>query len=235
MPVELSAAEIAAAERRLRAVVRHTPLEPSERLSVALGQPVLLKREDVQLGRSYKVRGAYNLISSLSPQERARGVVCASAGNHAQGVAFSCRELGIHGRVFLPGSTPRQKRQRIQAIGGEWVSTVVVGSSYDDASAAAHADSLASGAVYVHPFDDERTIIGQGTIAVEITEDLAGQLSTVVVPVGGGGLLAGSLIWLKERFGHIRVIGAEPAGAASMTAALAAGRPVSLESIDTFV
>jgi threonine dehydratase len=243
VPVDLTAAEIAAAEQRLRPVVRRTPIEHSERLSLALERPVLLKREDVQLGRSYKVRGAYNLISSLNADERARGVVCASAGNHAQGVAFSCRQLGIHGRVFLPGSTPRQKRQRIQAIGGEWVTTVVVGSSYDDASAAAHEDSARSGAVYVHPFDDERTIIGQGTMAVEITEDIigggrggsAGELSAVVVPVGGGGLLAGCLIWLKERHPQVRVIGAEPAGAASMTAALAEGGPVSLAAIDTFV
>jgi threonine dehydratase len=235
VPVELTATEISAAEKRLRAVVRRTPVEISERLSSALGTQVLLKREDIQLGRSYKVRGAYNLISSLTESERARGVVCASAGNHAQGVAFSCQQLGIRGRVFLPGSTPRQKRQRIQAIGGDWVSTVVVGSSYDDASAAAHAESAQTGAVYVHPFDDVRTIIGQGTIAVEISDALGDGLRTVVVPVGGGGLLAGMLVWLKERFPDVRVIGAEPAGAASMTAALELGRPVSLSVIDTFV
>jgi threonine dehydratase len=195
---------------------------------------VLLKREDLQIGRSYKVRGAYNLISTLAPAERSLGVVCASAGNHGQGLAFACRRLEIEGRVFVPTNTPRQKRERIRAIGGRWVELVAVGSSYDEASAAALADGEKSGAVYVHPFNDARTIAGQGTVAVQIAEQ-AQQIATIVVPVGGGGLIAGIAAWLKERSPEVRIVGAEPAGAASMTAALGAGAPVPLPTIDTVV
>lgn len=232
---DLSADAIEAAAARVQAVVRRTPLDPSDRLSEALGVPVLLKREDVQVCRSYKVRGAYNLISSLSAAERARGVVCASAGNHGQGLAFACSTLGISGRVFLPANTPRQKRQRIAALGGRWVEPVVIGSSYDEASAAAHADSERTGAVYVHPFDDPLTIAGQGTVAVELAAQAPGPLDTVVVPVGGGGLVAGVALWLRRHHPRVRIVGAEPAGAPSMTAALAAGGPVALPEVDTFV
>ena len=133
----VNATEVDAAADRLRDVVRRTPLERSDRLSEDLGVPVLLKREDLQIGRSYKVRGAYNFISSLTPAERSLGVVCASAGNHGQGLAFACRRLEIEGRVFVPTSTPRQKRERIRAIGGRWVELVATGSSYDETSAAA--------------------------------------------------------------------------------------------------
>jgi threonine dehydratase len=239
VPQDLSAATIAAAAVRLAPVVRRTPLEWSDRLSEALGQPVLLKREDLQICRSYKVRGAYNLISSLSEADRARGVVCASAGNHGQGLAFACRSLRIAGRVFLPTNTPRQKRQRILDIGGEWISPVIVGHSYDEAAAAALADAEGRGAVYVHPFDDVRTIAGQGTVGVELTEqcraDGMSGIDTVVVPVGGGGLAAGVAVWLREHLPEVRILGAEPAGAPSMRAALDAGGPVSLRGVDTFV
>jgi len=230
----VNATEVDAAADRLREVVRRTPLERSDRLSEDLGVPVLLKREDLQIGRSYKVRGAYNLISTLAPAERSLGVVCASAGNHGQGLAFACRRLEIEGRVFVPTNTPRQKRERIRAIGGRWVELVAVGSSYDEASAAALADGAKSGAIYVHPFNDARTIAGQGTVAVQIAEQ-AQQIATIVVPVGGGGLIAGIAAWLKERSPEVRIVGAEPAGAASMTAALGAGAPVPLPTIDTVV
>jgi len=235
---EITADAIAVAAARLAPVLRRTPLEESERLSAALGVPVLLKREDVQVCRSYKARGAYNLISTLSEAERERGVVCASAGNHGQGLAFACRELRIRGRVFLPTNTPRQKRLRIADIGGEWIELVIAGRSYDEASAAAQADSERRGAVYVHPFDDPRTIAGQGTVALELVEqaEAAGvALDAVVVPVGGGGLVAGIALWLKRHRPAIRVVGAEPAGAASMRAALDAGGPVALSHVDTFV
>jgi threonine dehydratase len=233
--LELGAAAVSSAAERLRTITRRTPLERSDRLSAELDCSVWLKREDLQIGRSYKVRGAYNLISSLAPDERARGVVCASAGNHAQGVAFSCRVLGICGQVFLPSTTPRQKRERIRAAGGRWVELVVSGATYDDASAAAMEASAATGAVLVHPFDDPRTIAGQGTVAIDLHEQSPEPFTTVVVPVGGGGLIAGMALWLKERRPGTCVIGAEPAGAASMRAALAAGRPVALPSVDTLV
>ncbi|MGH9188657.1 MAG: threonine ammonia-lyase IlvA [Acidimicrobiales bacterium] len=235
MSYELNAGAIARAAETLRPVVRHTPLDLSERLTAALGHPVLLKREDTQISRSYKVRGAYNLISSLDATERERGVVCASAGNHAQGVAYSCRQLGIKGRVFLPANTPRQKRERIMALGGPGIEVLIVGSSYDESSAAAHRDSDSTGAVYVHPFDDPRTIAGQGTVAIDLAEQSEGRIDTVIVPVGGGGLIAGITVWLKEHHPEIRVVGAEPEGAASMTAALAHGEPVALARVDTFV
>jgi threonine dehydratase len=148
-------------------------------------------------------------------------------------VAYVCRALGIHGRVFLPSSTPRQKRERILAVGGTFIEPVVVGHTYDEASTAALADAEASGAVYVHPFDDLRTIAGQGTVAVELSEQA--ELDTVVVPVGGGGLISGIASFVSERLPGVRVVGAEPAGAPSMTAALQKGGPVDLGGLDTFV
>jgi len=227
--------DIAAAAERLASVVTTTPLHESTRLSVALGRPVWLKREDQQISRSYKLRGAFTVISSLTGAERALGVVCASAGNHALGVAYSCRLLGVRARVFLPTTTPRQKRQQIQATGGDLVETVVAGHTFDEASASAMADSAATGAIYVHPFDDRRTIAGQGTVAVEITGQMADPVDTLVVPVGGGGLLAGVATWFRTHSPATRLIGVEPAGAPSMTAALAAGRPVQIVSTDRFV
>ena len=224
--------DISAAARRTIAV--RTPLAPSERLTAAYGVPVLLKREDQQLGRSYKVRGAYNAMSLLAPDELARGVVAASAGNHAQGLAISCARMGVSGHIVVPTNTPRQKRDRIVALGGEHVRLTLTGQTYDEASAAAHEIARTTGATYVHPFDDPRTIAGQGTVGYEITER-AEPFEAVVVPVGGGGLVSGVATWVKSVWPRTRVIGVEPAGAASMTAALAAGAPVDLGAFDTFV
>ncbi len=231
---ELSSSAVARAADILRPIVQMTPVERSERLSEALGVTVLLKREDLQVGRSYKVRGAYNLISSLTESQRRAGVVCASAGNHGLGLAYSCRTLQIYGRVFLPSTTPRQKRERIVAVGGRWVEPVIAGRTFDECSAAALEDSARRGAVYVHPFDDPRTIAGQGTVAVDLTAQ-CGDIDTVVVPVGGGGLIAGIALWLRAERPQIRIVGAEPQGAASMRAALEVGHPVALSSVDTFV
>jgi threonine dehydratase len=232
---ELTPTAVDDAATVLRSVVRETPVERSQRLSDELGTDIWLKREDLQIGRSYKVRGAYNVISSLTPAEQRVGVTCASAGNHAQGVAFSCRALGIHGRVFVPTSTPRQKRDRIAALGRPWVELVLAGSNYDEASAAALDDAAATGSIYVHPFDDVRTIAGQGTVGVELRAQCRDGMGTVIVPVGGGGLIAGIAVWLKQHAPHVRIVGAEPAGAASMAAALAAGGPIALDHIDSFV
>ncbi|MBB6551146.1 threonine ammonia-lyase IlvA [Nonomuraea rubra] len=235
MSVRLTATMIDQAAERLRPVVRRTPLEPNERLSGLLGGQVLLKREDAQVCRSYKVRGAFNLIASLTQDERRRGVVCASAGNHGQGVAFACARLGISGRVYVPSTTPRQKRERIAALGGDRVEIVVGGGTYDEASGAAHDDSERTGAVYVHPFDDVRTMAGQGTVGLEILEQSGELPGTVVVPVGGGGLISGLAVWLREHSPATRIVGAEPAGAASMRAALDHGGPLALPELDTFV
>ena len=226
--------DVVVAAQTLGTTVRRTPLDLSLRLSGKRHQPVLLKREDVQVGRSYKVRGAYNMISSLSPAERGAGVVCASAGNHAQGVAFACRQLKIHGKVFLPSTTPRQKRARIRDIGGPWIEQIIGGATFDEASVAAQKFAEESGATYVHPFDDPRTIAGQGTVVKEIFDQASEAPQTVVVPVGGGGLLAGTAIWLREFHPEVRLIGVEPEGAPSMKAALDAGGPVTLPKIDGF-
>jgi threonine dehydratase len=231
----LRAADVDAASARLAGVIEPSPLHPCERLSRASGWQVYLKREDLQAVRSYKLRGAFNLMAQLTEAERAAGVVCASAGNHAQGVAFAGRRLGISARIYLPRATSRQKRDRIAVHGGERVELIMVGDTYDDAAAAALDHARATGATLVPPFDDPRTMAGQGTIGPEILAGLASPPDALVVPVGGGGLMSGLVAYLGERAPSVRVIGAEPAGAASMTAALAAGGPVTLEEIDPFV
>jgi threonine dehydratase len=231
----LTAADVDAATARLHGIVERTPLQLNVRLSAMAGADVWVKREDLQPVRSYKLRGAYNRIAQLSDEERAAGVVCASAGNHGQGVAFACQRLGINGRIFVPSTTPRQKRDRMVAIGGDAVELVVSGDTYDEAAAAANAYAATSGAVIVHAFDNPDTIAGQGTVCAEIVEALGKAPDVLVLPVGGGGLLAGVVTWFGERHPETRIVGVEPAGAASLTAALAAGGPVNLERLDTFV
>lgn len=231
----LSALDVEAAFVRLRSIVRETPLWRCPRLSEATGANVYVKREDLQPVRSYKVRGAYNLISQLDADERARGVVCASAGNHAQGFAYACATLGLDGRVYVPRTTPRQKRERIAAFGEGRVEIIVGGETYDDAAAAALADSEQTGAVLVPAFDHVDTIAGQGTMAIEVVEQLGHAPDVMVIPVGGGGMLAGCLSWLSARHPATRVVGAEPLGAASMAAAVQAGQPLELDDIETFV
>ncbi|MCU1602965.1 MAG: ilvA [Frankiales bacterium] len=215
--------------------MRRSPVHRSDRLSARIGGEVWLKREDLQAVRSYKLRGAYNLISQLTEEERAKGVVCASAGNHAQGLAFACSALRVRGTVFLPRTTPRQKRDRIAALGGHHVRVELVGDTYDEASAAASSRAIAIGATVVPAFDDERTVTGQGTVIAEAIAQLDRVPDVVVVPIGGGGLMAGTVTWLRERHPSVRVIGVEPEGATSLAAAQAAGKPVSLQELDTFV
>ncbi|HTM84132.1 MAG TPA: threonine ammonia-lyase IlvA, partial [Mycobacterium sp.] len=231
----LSAADIEAAAKRIAGVVTPTPLQRCDRLSAATGATVYLKREDLQSVRSYKLRGAYNLMVQLSAAETAAGVVCSSAGNHAQGFAYACRSLGIHGRVYVPAKTPKQKRDRIRYHGGEFIELIVAGPTYDLAAEAALADVQRTGAMLVPPFDDPRTVAGQGTIAVELLEQLDSEPDLVVVPVGGGGCIAGITTYLAERTTNTAVLGVEPAGAAAMMAALAAGEPVTLDHVDQFV
>lgn len=231
----VTAADVEAAASILRGVVRRTPLSRSDRLSDELGVDVYLKREDMQKCRSFKVRGAYARMSALTPAERERGVVCASAGNHAQGVAYACSHLEVRGTIYLPSNTPRQKRQRIATIGGTWVEQVIVDGTFDRANALAQEAARASGRVYVHPYDDPTTIAGQGTIAVELLEQMPEDTGVILVPVGGGGLIAGIATWVKSHRPEIRVVGVEPEGAASMRAALDNGSPVTLEHVDPFV
>lgn len=233
--MSLTAADVDAAATRLTEVIALTPLEHCDRLSRQTGAQVYLKREDLQVVRSYKLRGAFNLLSQLTTDDRRAGVVCASAGNHAQGVAYACRVLGIDGTIYLPRTTPRQKRDRIRTHGGDHVQLIMVGDTYDDAAEAARLHSQRTGATPVPPFDDLRTMAGQGTIAAEILQQLGRWPDVLVVPVGGGGLLGGIVAYLSERAPSVRVVGVEPAGAASLTAALAAGGPVRLGSMDPFV
>jgi threonine dehydratase len=231
----LCAADIDSAAQRIAGVVTPTPLQLSDRLSAITGATVYLKREDLQTVRSYKLRGAYNLLVQLSGDELAAGVVCSSAGNHAQGFAYACRTLGVRGRVYVPAKTPKQKRDRIRYHGGEFIELIVGGSTYDLAAEAALDDVARTGATLVPPFDDPRTMAGQGTIAVELLEQLDIEPDLVVVPVGGGGCIAGITTYLAERTTNTAVLGVEPAGAAAMMAALASGGPVTLDAVDQFV
>lgn len=231
----LSAADIDAAAERIAGVVAPTPLQFNDRLSEATGARVYLKREDLQTVRSYKLRGAYNLLMQLSEDELRAGVVCSSAGNHAQGFALACASMGVQGRVYVPAKTPKQKRDRIRYHGGKFIELVVGGSTYDLAAEAAIDDVRRTGATLVPPFDDLRTMAGQGTIAAELLGQIDSEPDLVVVPVGGGGCIAGITTYLAERTRNTAVLGIEPAGAAAMIAALAAGEPVTLEDVDQFV
>jgi threonine dehydratase len=231
----LRAADIDEAAQRISGVVLRSPLQYSERLSEATGATVYLKREDLQAVRSYKLRGAHNLLMQLSKDEMAAGVVCSSAGNHAQGFAMACRSMGVHGRVYVPAKTPKQKRDRIRYHGREFIDLIVGGKTYDVAAAAALDDVARTGATLVPPYDDLRTMAGQGTIAVEILDQLDSEPDLVIVPVGGGGCISGITTCLAERTSNTSVLGVEPAGAAAMVAALANGQPVTLEHVDQFV
>jgi len=233
--IPVTADDVDEAAARLRGVIPTSPLQRSTRLGERSGAQVWLKREDLLPVRSYKIRGAYNLISQLDAEARAQGVVCASAGNHAQGVAYACARLGVRARVYLPRTTPRQKRDRVAQLGGDVVEVRVVGDAYDDAAGAALRDTQDTGATLVPAFDHPRTVAGQGTAVRELVAQLGRAPDVLVVPVGGGGLLAGSLVWLRERHPGVRVVGVEPAGAACLSAALAAGGPVDLDSLDPFV
>ncbi|MFZ2509764.1 MAG: threonine ammonia-lyase IlvA [Gordonia sp. (in: high G+C Gram-positive bacteria)] len=231
----LDLATITSAAERLTGVVVTTPLDPCPRLSESTGASVYLKREDQQSVRSYKIRGAYNVMAQLTDDELAAGVVAASAGNHAQGVAYACRAMGVPGRIYVPTTTPKQKRDRISWHGKEFIELLAVGDTYDAAAAAAQTDVLRTGATWIHAFDDPRTASGQGTIGLEILDQLGCAPDIVVLPVGGGGCLAGIVTYLRAVHPSTAIVGVEPAGAVSLGAALVAGEPYTLPQIDHFV
>lgn len=235
----LSADDVDRAAAALDGVVLRTPLQLSARLSAIAGARVWLKREDLQSVRSYKLRGAHLFIASMDEAQQAAGVVAASAGNHAQGVADACAVHGVRGRIYVPGTTPRQKRERIVAIGGDSVELILVGDTFDDAAEAAAEDVARTGATLVPPFDHPTVMAGQGTVAREAEQQLrtehGHELGAMVVPVGGGGLLGGCGTWLRERVPAARIFAVEPAGAASMAAALQADRPVTLAEMERFI
>ncbi len=231
----LPLASILRASDRLKGVVQRTPLLEYPELAQPYGCRLWLKREDLQVVRSYKIRGAYNRISQLNAAQREAGVVCASAGNHAQGVAYACRALGIQGAIFMPQPTPKQKVKKVKSFGGEWVETVITGDTFDEAYAAACAYGEEHGSTFVHPFDDPEVMAGQGTVGLEILSDLHEPIDYIFVPIGGGGLSAGLGSYLKRLRPEVKLIGVEPAGAPAMYRAMQQGERVKLDKIDKFV
>jgi threonine dehydratase len=223
-----------AARQRLKGIALRTPLQLSASLSRKYRCNVFLKREDLQVVRSYKLRGAYNMMSSLSAEQLERGLVCASAGNHAQGFAFSCKKLGVKGIVFMPVITPKQKITQTKMFGEENIEIKLIGDTFDDCADAARKFTEENQMTFIPPFDDYRIIEGQGTVAAEILED-QGEIDYVFAPVGGGGLCSGVGSYFKTYSPKTKIIGLEPEGAPSMTEALKAGHPVYLDNIDRFV
>ncbi|WP_339654268.1 threonine ammonia-lyase IlvA [uncultured Maribacter sp.] len=212
-----------------------TPLTESIRLSKQYDCQVRLKREDLQRVRSYKIRGAFNKISSLSKEERAKGVICASAGNHAQGVAFACFHLKIKGTIYMPSVTPKQKVEQTNLFGGDWVEIVLEGDTFDDASMAAQKYGHETGKIFVHPFDDPKIIEGQATVGLELIEQTKAPIDYLFVCIGGGGLAAGLISVFSELSPKTKIIGVEPKGAPSMKTSIESGKVVSLEQIDKFI
>ncbi|MDI9537903.1 MAG: threonine ammonia-lyase IlvA [Bacteroidota bacterium] len=227
--------EILAAYNCIKGVVEKTPLQKSEILSERYSANIYLKREDQQMVRSYKIRGAYYKIASLSDEDRHKGVVCASAGNHAQGVAYACNHLNIKGRIFMPTTTPKQKVKQVRMFGRDHIEIILTGDTYDEAYHAAMEDCRESGSVFIHPFDDTMVIAGQGTMGIEIMEQIKVPLDMIFIPVGGGGLIAGLGSYLRIHSPSTRIIGVEPEGAPSMTRSLKEGRRVTLEKFEKFV
>ncbi len=216
-------------------IVLHTPLQKNLNLSDEFEANILLKREDLQVVRSYKIRGAYNKIAHLSKKELAKGVVCASAGNHAQGVAYSCQKLGIKGKIYMPATTPRQKIRQVQMFGKTFVEVILKGDTYDDAHNLALEDSKKTGMAFIHPFDDRQIIEGQATVGLEILQDTKDHVDYIFIPIGGGGLAAGVGAYFKQMSPQTKIIGVEPAGAPSMQLSFEAGKVVEMEKIDKFV
>lgn len=227
--------DITSAKLNLNEVVLTTPLQENRNLSERFQAKILLKREDLQAVRSYKLRGAFNKIMHLTSEERSRGVVCASAGNHAQGVAYSCSLLNISGKIYMPATTPKQKITQVRMFGKDKIKIVLTGDTFDEANQAALADCHQSGRIFIHPFDDPQIIEGQGTVGLEILQQAATSIDYLFIPVGGGGLAAGVGAYFKEISPTTQIIGVEPAGAPSMKESIAAGKVISLENIDKFV
>lgn len=227
--------KIVEAEENLKGVVVKTPLQFSMNLSEKFNASIYLKREDLQQVRSYKIRGAYHKISRLSASQKAHGIVCASAGNHAQGVAYSCQLLQIQGTIYMPKTTPKQKIKQVQLFGKSFVEIVLTGDTFDDAYHAAKQFATENQFEFIHPFDDTAVIAGQGTVGLEILTEKVLQIDYLLVPVGGGGLAAGVSTVFKKLSPLTKIFGIEPAGAPSMQHAFSQSEAVALESIDKFV
>ncbi|WP_299101998.1 threonine ammonia-lyase IlvA [uncultured Winogradskyella sp.] len=227
---------IEAAAEKLRGIASVTPLVKNARYSKKFGANIYFKREDLQEVRSYKIRGAYNKISSLDAAQIENGIVCASAGNHAQGVAISCKLLKIQGTIFMPSPTPGQKIEQVKMFGEEFIDVVLVGDTFDDAYHAAMQQSEEMSKTFVHPFDDEKVIEGQATVGLEIIDQAKEHpIDYVFVPVGGGGLASGLSSVFKLLSPQTKIISVEPKGAAAMLTSIRANKNIKLESIDSFV
>ena len=223
------------AHHLLKDVVVHSPLQKNEYLSEKYGANIYFKREDMQHVRSFKLRGAYYKIKKVESEARMSGIVCASAGNHAQGVAFACAKLEIKGTIFMPKTTPKQKIDQVRMFGREFVDIQLVGDTFDDSAEEAIAYANEFNKLFIHPFDDLDVIAGQGTVAVEIMNDMKEPIDFIFGSIGGGGLMAGVSSYFKQLSAHTKVIGVEPVGAASMKEAMHVNEPVALPSIDKFV
>ncbi|ARK10078.2 threonine ammonia-lyase [Fibrella sp. ES10-3-2-2] len=223
------------AAERLRGVAFHTPLQENLNLSERYGATIFLKREDLQVVRSYKIRGAYNKMASLSADELAKGVVCASAGNHAQGLAYACRKMGVNGTIFMPTTTPNQKVKQVKLFGKEFVNVVLIGDTYDDAFYAATEYVQTHDSTFVHPFDDVLVMEGQGTVGLEIFKDSNFKIDYLLMAIGGGGLASGVSTVFKQLSPKTKLIGVEPLGSPSMKVAMEEGHVVTLDKIDKFV
>ena len=219
----------------LSEILEPTPFKRNNNLSDIYDAEVYLKREDLQIVRSYKIRGAYNKIRSLSPEALQNGIVCASAGNHAQGVAFSCSKLKIMGSIFMPVTTPKQKIEQVRMFGKEFIEIVLTGDTFDAANSAAMEYSQKNGKTFIPPFDDPKVMEGQGTIGREIMEQTDEKLDYIFVPIGGGGLASGLGSYIKAVSPETKIIGVEPGGAPCMKAAIENGGLVELDEIDKFV
>ena len=219
----------------LSEILEPTPFMMNNNLSDIYDAEVYLKREDLQIVRSYKIRGAYNMIRSLSADSLKNGIVCASAGNHAQGVAFSCSKLKIMGSIFMPVTTPKQKIEQVRMFGKEFIEIILTGDTFDAANSAAIEYSKEKSKTFIPPFDDPKVMEGQGTIGKEILSQTPGKLDYIFVPIGGGGLASGLGSYIKAMSPETKIIGVEPAGAPCMKCAIENGGPIALEEIDKFV
>jgi threonine dehydratase len=227
--------DILKAYQVLKDIVIKTPFQKDEILSERYECNVFLKREDLQIVRSFKIRGAYYLVQSLTDVEREKGVVCASAGNHAQGVAYACKALGIKGKIFMPSTTPRQKVSRVEFFGGEFTEVILTGDTFDDSYEKAQAYCQDNNMNFIHPFDDYLTITGQGTVGVEILNEMEEPISHLFMSIGGGGLASGVGSYIKSITPETKLIGVEPEGAPGMKESFKQNAVVSLEHIDKFV
>ncbi len=231
----ISVENIYKAKLRLKNIIFHTPLMKNDFYSEQYGCTIYLKREDLQIVRSYKIRGAYNKMATLSKKELTNGVVCASAGNHAQGVALACQKLKVNGKIFMPTTTPQQKIKKVKSFGKSFIEVLLTGDTYDDSYKEAMKEAKKNQLAFIHPFDDEKVIEGQGTVGLEILEDCEAPIDYIFVAIGGGGISAGIGSYFHQMSPTTKIIGVEPLGSPGMFESRKKGKVVTLKEMDVFV